>query len=315
MTQPPAKRPESPIGKSEVSETVVQSLPRVFEMNSYQTCNFQASHREAPVRRIGSGRILPSDMWDFRSENDKMDVDRSDYNFRSSMGGGGGQMRDNRDGRDSGRDRDMGRDRDNRERDDRLMRYDRRSFRRDFSDRDRDRKFTNDRRRTYNDQKDHQEEPEWFSSGPTSQHDTIELHGFDDADERGGNNAKSKKPTPAQKKKGKKTPADKDEKATVDNTSGPKGRSTPTSDPGLNISGASHSPILERDEEEHPKALKEKADASATSGASRNNAEKANVKKSQEKKKDESDFNLDDFLKSDTFPGVHGLLTVSVLFI
>ncbi|KNC25471.1 hypothetical protein FF38_05863 [Lucilia cuprina] len=31
--------------------------------------------------------------------------------------------------------------------------------------------------------RDHKEEPEWFSEGPTSQHDTIELRGFDESDE------------------------------------------------------------------------------------------------------------------------------------
>lgn len=31
--------------------------------------------------------------------------------------------------------------------------------------------------------RDHKEEPEWFSEGPTSQHDTIELRGFEETDE------------------------------------------------------------------------------------------------------------------------------------
>ncbi|XP_067627709.1 eukaryotic translation initiation factor 4E transporter isoform X2 [Eurosta solidaginis] len=38
----------------------------------------------------------------------------------------------------------------------------------------------NTRNYQYNDRN---EEPEWFSGGPTSQHDTIELHGFEDIDE------------------------------------------------------------------------------------------------------------------------------------
>lgn len=72
-----------------------------------------------------------------------------------------------------------------------------------------------DRRRTFSDNRD--EEPEWFSSGPTSQHDTIELRGFDDIPEDKatgpGGSAKSKKQTPAQKKRNKKAAMDKEEKA------------------------------------------------------------------------------------------------------
>lgn len=37
----------------------------------------------------------------------------------------------------------------------------------------------NDHRRRYNDRSNTCEEPEWFSGGPTSQNDTIELRGFD----------------------------------------------------------------------------------------------------------------------------------------
>ncbi|KAM7341280.1 eIF4E-Transporter [Cochliomyia hominivorax] len=35
----------------------------------------------------------------------------------------------------------------------------------------------------HNHHRDHKEEPEWFSEGPTSQHDTIELRGFEENDE------------------------------------------------------------------------------------------------------------------------------------
>ncbi|CAB0035897.1 unnamed protein product [Trichogramma brassicae] len=160
------KRSVSPIGKADVRLSA------------------ELSHRDA-TRRIGSGRILTRDlsrdMWDFRSE----DKHESDYGYRSSdrdrdrnIGGG---LRD----RDRDRDRDdrferrsFGRDYDragDRAGDrDRLDRNDRdkdRRERRSYGDRDRDR--DRDRRRTFSDNRD--EEPEWFSLGPTSQHDTIEL--------------------------------------------------------------------------------------------------------------------------------------------
>lgn len=65
---------------------------------------------------------------------------------------------------------------------DRDERFERRSFGREF-DRDKERhvsrngRYERDRRRI-SDSKD--DEPEWFSGGPTSQSDTIELRGFED---------------------------------------------------------------------------------------------------------------------------------------
>nr|CAD7394488.1 unnamed protein product [Timema cristinae] len=111
-------------------------------------------HREVPVRRIGSGRILSRDTWDYR-----MDPEQPDFvPQRSTL-----------QGRD--RDKEGG------------------MFNRRFPvdhDKEKDRKGRySDRRRTSSDYRE--EEPEWFSGGPTSQHDTIELHGFDDnIQEHGG---------------------------------------------------------------------------------------------------------------------------------
>ena len=294
----------------------------------------QVPHRES-VRRIGSGRILNRDMWDFRSENDKLDSDRSEFSFRPGGGGGGGgplRDRDNRENREPGRDRD----RDNiRDREDRGDRYERRPFGRDFADRDRerglernernqqndrekdrgrDRRYGNDRRRTYSDNRE-AEEPEWFSSGPTSQHDTIELRGFEDIPEEkminNNTTVKGKKQSPAQKKRAKKA-AEKDEKQNETHSSGPKGRSTPNSmDQPMNVVGAPHSPILEQNEQQSP-LPKEKPDESKTITSEQNSeaTEKSNASSNQESRP--PDFNLDDFLKSDTFPGVPGLLTNGV---
>ncbi|KAK4877791.1 hypothetical protein RN001_010297 [Aquatica leii] len=105
-------------------------------------------HRELSqtTRRIGSGRILSRDVpWDFQ---DKQEID-NDFGYR---------------------------------RDDRFERR----FGRDF-DKDKDKhggrnggRFGDNRRRVPSDNRD--EEPEWFSGGPMSQAETIELRGFEDTD-------------------------------------------------------------------------------------------------------------------------------------
>ncbi|CAH2009517.1 unnamed protein product [Acanthoscelides obtectus] len=95
-------------------------------------------------RRIGSGRILRDSSWDYP---DKQQSDAGDDYVASSK-------------------------------------YERRSFGGGF-DRDRDRDNTKDRRnngrygRKISETRE-MEEPEWFSSGPMSQNDTIELRGFED---------------------------------------------------------------------------------------------------------------------------------------
>lgn len=296
----------------------------------------QVSHRE-PVRRIGSGRILTRDIWDFRPENEKIEPERADYSFRSGTGVGGSlRDRENRDGKErDGIMRDRDRDRDNmRERDER---FERRSFGRDYGDRERERdrggvernhqvqerdkdrgrekRFGNDRRRTYSDNRD-SDEPEWFISGPTSQHDTIELRGFEDIPEEkavnsggsgSGNNAKNKKQTLAQKKRAKKNATEKDEKPGETNSSGPKGRSTPT-EQSTNAVPAPHSPITEQVE---PSSTAQKEnDISENTEPMSETTETSVANQNQENS--HSDFNLDEFLKSDTFP-VSGLLTVSSL--
>lgn len=275
------------------------------------------------MRRIGSGRILTRDIWDFRPENEKLEPERADFAFRSASGGGA-SMRDGRDARDG---KDNLRDRD-RERDDRGERYERRSFGRDYGDRDRgaernhqterekdrgrERRFSNDRRRTYSENRNDADEPEWFSSGPTSQHDTIELRGFEDIpEEKVVSNSKSKRQTPGQKKRGKKSSAEKDEKLGQESSAGPKGRSTPTTmDQPMNVVAAPHSPISEQDESS---SLAQKANHdSSESAVTEQSCETTDNSATANQNREDShpDFNLDEFLKSDTFPGVPGLLTV-----
>ncbi|KAM6241230.1 eukaryotic translation initiation factor 4E transporter isoform 4-T4 [Spheniscus humboldti] len=91
-------------------------------------------------RRIGSGRIISS------------------RNFDKDHRSGEKDIRDSRDARDRDRDRD----------------YKDKRFRREFGD---SKRVFGERRR--NDSYT-EEEPEWFSAGPTSQSETIELTGFDD---------------------------------------------------------------------------------------------------------------------------------------
>jgi len=251
--------------------------------------------------------------------------------------------RDNRDGKERDRDRDMRereRDRDNlRERDER---FERRSFGRDYGDRSererdrgdrgvdrnernnhqmerdkdrgREKRYSNDRRRTYSDNRD-SDEPEWFSSGPTSQHDTIELRGFEDIPEEkvvSSSNTKSKKQTAAQKKRGKRNATEKEDKSN-ENSVGPKGRSTPTvMDQPINAVPAPHSPISEQTEQSITQ--NKENDISESTEPISESGENSGANQNQEDS--HPDFNLDEFLKSDTFPGVSGLLTVShIIFV
>ncbi|KAL1501261.1 hypothetical protein ABEB36_006616 [Hypothenemus hampei] len=102
------------------------------------------------TRRIGSGRIM-RDSWDTDKEPE------SDFTSFSRVQRG--PDREER-GRSFGRDQDGG----GKEKD-----INRRNSR-----------YSNEGRRRYSESKE--DEPEWFSSGPISQNDTIELRGFDDSD-------------------------------------------------------------------------------------------------------------------------------------
>lgn len=130
----------------------------------------QPQHSKAEIvreqRRIGSGRILARDMSSAPWERGD---DTSDYPaqpYRPPNAAPRDRGDDRYDRRSFGRDpygSDMKRDRD-------VDRYDRR----DRDDMRRGNRY-NDRRRY-----DKDDEPEWFSGGPTSQLDTIELRGFDE---------------------------------------------------------------------------------------------------------------------------------------
>lgn len=110
--------------------------------------------------RIGSGRILNRDVsWDYKpTDNEVPDVE---FNYRNNAG--------------------ISTTRDSKERD-YERRFDReKDARRILNSRYSSNNYGNsnyDRYRMQSDNRD--DEPEWFSSGPTSQNDTIELRGFDD---------------------------------------------------------------------------------------------------------------------------------------
>jgi hypothetical protein len=72
---------------------------------------------------------------------------------------------------------------------------------------------------------------------------------------------------------------------------------------------APHSPISEQNESQSPVPKEKSSESSKLVEPSNDSVEQSNV--TVKKKENHPDFNLDDFLKSDSFPGVPGLLTVS----
>lgn len=116
------------------------------------------------------------------SNNSILDKDRSDFRERSVLG----DERDRYERRPFNRDRDygisdVGKDRNPRMGDSDRMpggRYNSNSARNDRMNSYSSQYNYNDNRRRYDSRA--AEEPEWFSGGPTSQNDTIELRGFDE---------------------------------------------------------------------------------------------------------------------------------------
>ncbi|PNF25668.1 hypothetical protein B7P43_G00632 [Cryptotermes secundus] len=274
-----SRRAESPLGKTDRDRDV--------------------GHRDmAPTRRIGSGRILAHTAWDFRFDREKDSDQQMDYAFQRSGSSG------------TTRDRERDRDRDER--------YERRSFGREFDrdrdkDRHRDRAERNryaDRRRAYSDSRE--EEPEWFSGGPTSQHDTIELRGFEDIPEEQMARGVSKKQSPSQSKAGKSNlrTAALNRKSSDSllqqqtNSAGPTGRSTPTpigaiTDPPA----APHSPISTSKANDITLTVRA-SEEDSSAGKPTMNWEPENTEQNGSHTLQNSEFNLDldDILKIDSLP-------------
>ncbi|KAK3781688.1 hypothetical protein RRG08_043596 [Elysia crispata] len=163
--------------------------------------------RERPARKIGSGRLQLEKENSYSSIRDR-DRERDRYDDRDVRDRERERdfaWRENRERNDRERERDWDRDLRDRDRDPRDLRDDwdrdrdrdrryersdrfRRPNDRDFSERgerQRDREFHNrdrgydnrhSRRRNF---REEEKEPEWFTGGPTSQMDTIELRGFE----------------------------------------------------------------------------------------------------------------------------------------
>lgn len=133
-------------------------------------------------RRIGSGRILARDVpWDYRAPPEKKE--EPEFNFRANNQRGSEPPYREEKSSYQPRQRNNERNEYNERREERPN-YDRSSAPRSYNSRNGPSNGGggyNDRRRNYNDK---DEEPEWFSGGPTSQHDTIELHGFDGPEEK-----------------------------------------------------------------------------------------------------------------------------------
>ncbi|XP_068901201.1 eukaryotic translation initiation factor 4E transporter-like isoform X2 [Tenebrio molitor] len=226
--------------------------------------------REIPTsRRIGSGRIL-RDSWDF---GEKQEAGADDYNFRPQ------QRNDNADRRSFGRDFDVGRDKEK----------ERRNGSR-FSD-----------RRRIGESRD--EEPEWFSGGPSSQNDTIELRGFEESERLG-----KKKMSPSQAKRArdwfrKKTEVASvtEEKDEISIEGGPGGRSTPTPQAGNGTAESDQSSTAQA-------SISSSNNSEAASGGDGDGKGKQNPEKSL----NDQSYIFEDILKSDTIPGLPGLLTNGV---
>ncbi|XP_068242106.1 eukaryotic translation initiation factor 4E transporter-like isoform X2 [Palaemon carinicauda] len=141
------------------------------------------THREIPARRIGSGRISRRDDIDVPVAGERREIGR-------------------RGEREIERDRETEQRRDPRDwrskadqRYEREERFDNR--RRFFEEEEGEPKRPNhrDRERRYQDRKrmsrnEEEEQPEWFTGGPTSQNEFIELVGFDDIPEEGSSSSK-----------------------------------------------------------------------------------------------------------------------------
>ncbi|KAK7871270.1 hypothetical protein R5R35_007554 [Gryllus longicercus] len=261
VTQQVGKRPESPLGKNERDLV----------------------HRDMPARRIGSGRIPPRDMWDFRESDPS-----TDFIFRPPAN------REREERRSFGREFERERERDRTKDRHRNNREDRSNY--------------NDRRRAHSDS--HEEEPEWFSGGPTSQHDTIELRGFEDIPEEQGGTRESRKQSGRSKNNrsgsGNKKTADtssiSSSSAISSNTSGstqsgPGGRSTPTLGTVAVPLATLPSPITVEDGKSFKDSLSTKSPNTTTESS-------VAWQEKKEDRKDQSDFNLDDFLKGDAIPGL-----------
>ncbi|XP_016659667.1 eukaryotic translation initiation factor 4E transporter isoform X2 [Acyrthosiphon pisum] len=223
-------------------------------------------------RRVGSGRLMSRDSWDsgFRQPENGI---ANNYNF-----GKGGFRESSSHSSIEPRRKDFEFDRGET---DRYRNYDRFKGSSNY-----------DRRR--NDSYRTQEEPEWMTDGPTSQHDTIELRGFEDP--------------PVDKTKKKKTkPASRAKKNSIESTS---------TESVAAIKGASETKIKktkkEKDEDKKKRSTVDKPnneseDQTKKDSESITGNEFIQAYDAEHKINDNvfNDFNIDDFLKPDYLSDMH----------
>ncbi|XP_042204566.1 uncharacterized protein LOC121854170 isoform X3 [Homarus americanus] len=159
------------------------------------------SHREIPARRIGSGRISRRDDLETPVPGERREIPRRDRDVDRDRDRER-EVEPRRDSRDWRSKPDQCFERDNR--------YEnrRRFFEEEETDkrperRDRDRRYQE--RRRMSSRNDEEEQPEWFTGGPTSQNEFIELVGFDDIPEEGNTSTK-----PLSKRERRRSKKDKD---------------------------------------------------------------------------------------------------------
>ncbi|XP_063628434.1 eukaryotic translation initiation factor 4E transporter-like [Cydia splendana] len=175
-------------------------------------------------------------------------------------------------------------------------RFERRSFTRDSysSDikREREDRFNNEKQREREDNRrsggrysqrrfEKEDEPEWFSGGPTSQHDTIELRGFDEPTKKNGSTS------------GKET-----EK--WNNNSGARSPGPERSERNERNERPERGERLERWRSESTSEPAPIEDSNDTS----NDKDSGVESKAEEPAGSQPDFNLDEFLKLDSIPDV-----------
>nr|XP_016944188.1 protein cup isoform X2 [Drosophila suzukii] len=180
------KAPSSPNRKGselDSAETRLNYVHQEHDQCMSSSPTFSTSRQE---RRIGSGRLLPrSDNWEYKSQKTKESNTETEKD--ASLNGSGGVSVANQHNQSQHHQRAFsGRLVDRvTEHTDRRFQYDtKRSDRQGVSNRRISNKETcsnQSRGKRANSYHIH-EEPEWFSAGPTSQLETIDLHGFDDLD-------------------------------------------------------------------------------------------------------------------------------------
>lgn len=163
----------------------------------------------------------------------------------------------------------------------------------------------NDRRRMYNENSGRTiEEPEWFSGGPTSQHDTIELRGFDEPEP----DEKPPPPPPTDKTNDPETKLNNN--TNISNITKNSNESRSDVDELANASAATTEDNVVVDDNNSTKAIASSSSPPARRSPTKNNDNNSKSERNKSHRNDQSgddNFNFEDFLKMDS---LSDLLTV-----